>query len=238
MYKSIKDEAFHIHTYRCKHAGDETDEAYVKKALELGVKRITFTDHAPFPGNPFGNRMAYEELPEYITSLTSLKHRYVNEIEIVIGLEIEYFPSFEDYYHELRERPELEVLMLGQHMFEVNPGSYSFSYKDLWFPRVAYSVISGIKTGYFDGIAHPDRIFKKEDAWTEEMQEISETIILEAGKRKMFLEQNQAPKKEKNHYWQQFWDTAEKMKTDKNLEFEIIKGLDAHSTKDIMIIDS
>ena len=48
---------FHIHTSRCKHASDESDEEYVKTALTLGAETITFTDHSPFLGNPFGNRM-------------------------------------------------------------------------------------------------------------------------------------------------------------------------------------
>ena len=53
---------FHVHTRRCKHGSEETDETLVKKAISLGAKRITFTDHVPFPENPFENRMDFEEL--------------------------------------------------------------------------------------------------------------------------------------------------------------------------------
>lgn len=79
-------ELFHVHTYHCKHAGDERDELYVKWAIELGACRITFTDHALFPGNPFGNRMGIEELPEYIDTLSDLKEHYKSDIDIRIGL--------------------------------------------------------------------------------------------------------------------------------------------------------
>ena len=96
MYKPAEKEVFHVHTYRCKHASDEDDEAYVRAAVDLGAKRIVFTDHAPFPGNPFGHRMQYEELSEYISSLLILKDKYAAIIEIMVGLEIEYFPSFEE----------------------------------------------------------------------------------------------------------------------------------------------
>ena len=48
---------FHVHTFRCKHGSDENDEAYIRTALSLGAEKITFTDHCPFPGNPFKNRM-------------------------------------------------------------------------------------------------------------------------------------------------------------------------------------
>lgn len=235
MYKSIEKEVFHVHTYRCRHASDEGDEIYVKKAISLGASRIVFTDHAPFPGDSFTNRMLYEELPEYIASLRRLKDKYASVIEIVIGLEIEYLPSYEEYYRELKEMPEIEVLMLGQHMFEVSPGIYNFRYKNLWFPQIAESLIQGVKTGYFDGVAHPDRIFKEEAEWTDEMERVSVIIIREAGERGMFLEQNESSKKFHNHYWPQFWEIAEDMKYEYEPELQIIKGLDAHSSKEIVL---
>lgn len=43
------EEAFHIHTWRCGHAGDEREDTYIRTAMYLGAKQITFTDHAPFP---------------------------------------------------------------------------------------------------------------------------------------------------------------------------------------------
>jgi histidinol-phosphatase (PHP family) len=53
-----------VHTYRCGHAENVSDEEYIKKAISLGASGIWFTDHAPFPGDPFGNRMKYSELDE------------------------------------------------------------------------------------------------------------------------------------------------------------------------------
>ena len=60
---------FHVHTWRCKHASDETDEQYIKTALSLGANKITFTDHTPFPGDTFKNRMELSQLSEYVQSL-------------------------------------------------------------------------------------------------------------------------------------------------------------------------
>ena len=59
------EEAFHIHTWRCGHAGDEREDAYIRTAMYLGAKQITFTDHAPFPGDSFRGRMKMADLPEY-----------------------------------------------------------------------------------------------------------------------------------------------------------------------------
>ena len=45
---------FYVHTFRCKHGSDESDD-YIRTALFLGAEKITFTDHCPFPGNPSCN---------------------------------------------------------------------------------------------------------------------------------------------------------------------------------------
>ena len=63
--KIFIDEAFHIHTVHCGHASADPAEAYVQAACRLGLKRVTFTDHGPFPGNPFSGRMRIEELDDY-----------------------------------------------------------------------------------------------------------------------------------------------------------------------------
>jgi histidinol-phosphatase (PHP family) len=67
-------EIFHVHTYRCKHASDESDEKLIQCAISLGAKKIVFTDHVPFPENPFRNRMEIEEIGEYLETLFALKH--------------------------------------------------------------------------------------------------------------------------------------------------------------------
>ena len=99
---------FHIHTYRCGHASSESDEAYVKKAIELGAESITFTDHTPFPGDTFTGRMKYCQLDEYLLSLSDLKQKYAGAIDVHIGLEVEYMPSFRDYYKELKENDNID----------------------------------------------------------------------------------------------------------------------------------
>ena len=80
---------FHVHTYRCGHAENISEELYIEKAITLNASDIWFTDHAPFPNDPFGGRMKYEQLNEYIDTLLQLKEKYKEEINVHIGLEIE-----------------------------------------------------------------------------------------------------------------------------------------------------
>ena len=100
---------FHVHTERCKHASEETEEQYVQKAIQMNASDIYFTDHVPFPGNPFGHRMDMEQLEGDLSSLQKLKHAYKKDVNVHIGLEIEYLPSFHSYYEELHRISEIEI---------------------------------------------------------------------------------------------------------------------------------
>lgn len=221
-------DVFHVHTYRCGHAENILDEMYVARAIELGAKSITFTDHAPFPENPFGSRMAFSELPEYISSLAELKGRYEGIIDVKIGLEIEYLPSFESYYQELSENENIDLLMIGQHFFEIESGKYSFSYPEVVSEHSGClnAIIDGINTGLFKVVAHPDRAFRKIKEWTTECDELSEQVIEAALKNNVALEQNFASMNRKKNYWNEFWKLIK-------FENKIIEGIDAHSLKDL-----
>lgn len=198
-----KKDLFHIHTYRCNHAGTEKEWEYVEKAIDLETDVITFTDHAPFPGNPFLNRMDIEELPEYIETLENLRLRYQKHIQIRIGLEIEYLPSFYSYYQKLKAMNKFDVLMIGQHFYEVEPRIYNFSDKELQKNErfgLANAICEGANTGLFDVIAHPDRVFRRCEAWNMENEKLSNKIIQAAIKNNVLLEINRSSQKKINQF--------------------------------------
>ncbi len=222
---------FHVHTKRCGHAEDVEDEEYVKRAVELGAESIYFTDHAPFPGDPFLNRMKYEELSEYITTLKNLRKRYEGIIDLKIGLEIEYLPSFHAYYDELNDLEDIDILILGQHHSEICPGIYSFEIEDKsdeW-KHLMDGQIVGTETGIFDVVAHPDRLFKREKQWTQEMRRLSEDFIDTAAGKGISLEKNLASMRHKGQYWDEFWELVP-------VDYPIITGCDAHVVEDIQVI--
>lgn len=229
-YELIEKELFHIHTRRCGHAEDIDDEVIVQKALAVGAERIVFTDHAPFPGNPFGNRMNFEQLEEYIDAINNLKIRYSDQIEVMCGLEVEYLPSFDQYIKSLRENTGIDILILGQHMYEIpgTIGEYSFTLEDKSKEHIflAEAIIEGMNTGYFDVVAHPDRIFRRCEEWATECEQISRQIIESAMKNSIPLEKNYSSLKHKNHYKQEFWNLIGSV-------IKTVKGIDAHSLSDI-----
>ena len=223
-YRSISDEVFHVHTHRCKHASLASDFEYVEKAMELGAKRIVFTDHAPFPDNPFGNRMLIEELPEYISSISNLKKEYKKSIEVYCGLEIEYLPSFEKYYLELKKNEGIALLTLGQHFYEYERGKYSFEDEDNTkeFKGLCQAMVSGINTGLFDVVAHPDRAFRRCKQLGKSEMELAQDVIRAASENGVYLEKNYSSMHKENQYREEFWTLLPP-------KAMVIYGLDAHS---------
>lgn len=234
-YENGPRELFHVHTFRCRHAGDEPDAAYVEKAIRLGADKITFTDHAPFPGDPFDCRMGMDELPDYFASLTALRERYAGRIEIGIGLEIEYLPGFADYYRELIGRADLDFLMIGQHFYQHADGTYSFS--DSPTVRAAEeangvieAIISGIQTGLFAVVAHPERAFRYAGEWDDAQEALSRRLMRAAAEHRCFLEQNERSKQQ-SLYRPAFWELLGRV--DPSGTVRVLKGLDAHATEEL-----
>ena len=227
-----KTELFHVHTYRCRHAEVIPDEAYVEKAIELGASGILFSDHTPFPGNPFANRMDIEQLPEYLHTIHGLKEKYADRIAVRVGLEIEYLPSFRGFYEELRENTMLDFMMIGQHMYEVHPGMYSFRLSSSEKNNHEHigcveSMIEGIESGLFDVVAHPDRCFKRRKEWTDDMTELSRLLINSANAAGMKLEKNLESMKRKGNYREEFWNLVPDTT-------DIVVGTDAHSINELI----
>lgn len=225
MYKPEENEIFHIHTFRCKHAEQVCDEAYVTKALELGAKRIVFTDHAPFPGDIFRNRMSIGELPEYISTINEIKEKYINKIEILCGLEVEYLPSYDSFIGELSDMSGIDVMVLGQHFYEHEQGVYSFADDDksMEYTGCFKAMIEGIKTNYFDVVAHPDRAFRRRKKIdTEEKEIIKEFVDVVIANKETYLEKNYTSMRRKNQYKDDFWEMIPN-------QIGILYGYDAHS---------
>lgn len=65
--------------------------------------------------------------------------------------------------YELYKAGELDLLMLGQHFYENEDGSYSFHNEDKSeeYIGLCKAIVEGVNTGMFQVIAHTDRIFRR-----------------------------------------------------------------------------
>ena len=153
----------HTHTARCMHAVG-ADEEYVRSAIDRGLQILGFSDHTPhlYPeGHVSTVRMTPEQLPEYADSIRSLQTKYADNIRVLLGAEVEYFPAmFADTLGMLRDNG-IEYMILGQHHIgnEIGQPHCAHPTEDAEvLQSYCDQVIAGMETGLFTYLAHPDFI--------------------------------------------------------------------------------
>ncbi len=143
------------------------NQCYVEAAIETGLKVIGFSDHTPYPfpdeSYATGYRMTMKELEYYVNTVLGLREEYRNDIEIHLGLEVEYYPQFfQALLKELSNYP-IEYLLLAQHNLGNGELAEPFCYSTLTddpkrLERYCSQLLEGMDTGCFTYLAHPDLI--------------------------------------------------------------------------------
>ncbi|MBQ3135760.1 MAG: histidinol-phosphatase [Oscillospiraceae bacterium] len=153
---------FHTHTARCNHATG-TDEEYVLRAISCGIKDMGFSDHMPLSfadGHESGYRVPIAQVGDYMASLSALREKYRGQINLHIGFEMEVYPSRFDEMVTLAKGYGAEYLLLGQHYIgeEWPDGFYPLMPSDDPAQLAEYTdcVVTGIESGLFTYVAHPD----------------------------------------------------------------------------------
>ncbi len=154
---------YHTHTARCGHARGE-ERAYIEAAISSGMKTLGFADHGPylFQGDfVSGIRMTMEQIEDYVGVISRLREEYKQDIEILIGYELEYFPGlFHDTLKTLCDMP-IDYLILGQHFVPCEDGgAYAGAATDKKEVLELYTAlaIAGMETGAFSYLCHPDLV--------------------------------------------------------------------------------
>jgi len=162
MSRGLK-ENYHAHTWRCQHASG-TEREYVEEAIRAGYRVFGFSDHTPYPfpeGYHSPIRMEVNQLEDYVDTILGLKEEYRDDIDIRLGLEVEYFPRYFDELMHLLEDYPIEYMLLGQHHVpdEVD-GFYSGTPTQDEGILQEYVRLCGeaIDSGRFMYVAHPDLI--------------------------------------------------------------------------------
>ena len=108
---------YHTHTWRCNHAVGR-EEAYVKAALDRGFELLGFSDHTPyiFPGDYYsGFRMRMDQFQDYCDIVRLLQKKFAGQIQIPLGVEVEYYPAFFPQLLPVLQDAGIEYMLLGQH---------------------------------------------------------------------------------------------------------------------------
>lgn len=92
---------YHMHTPLCGHAAGLPSQ-YAEHAVEIGLKEIGFSDHAPLLSH-FDPKitMNKEQLPLYHDMIEDVQKRFSKKLKIKIGIEADFLPGFEPMTKEL-----------------------------------------------------------------------------------------------------------------------------------------
>ncbi len=224
---------YHTHTFRCGHAtGDE--RTYIETAIKAGIKRMGFSDHAPFmhdDGFQSGYRVQVSAVKNYFDTLTALREEYKDKIEIYMGFEIEYYYPYFDKMVKYALDMGAEFFILGQHHIDTEryDGKDEYKFVNVFVPssneedlvNFVNAVINAVKSGYISYVAHPDvfnftgdvNVYKRESA-----------RLLKACKEyNVPVEINCLGIRTNRHYpRKEFWELAGEIGT------PVVIGIDAH----------
>lgn len=186
-------ENFHTHTTRCNHASG-TDEEYVLAAIEGGFGRLGFADHAPWhyrTGYIGPYRMHPDEFPTYRDSILGLKKKYAGQIDVCLGLEMEYFPRYLDHIRSMHDQGV--YLIMGQHYLESDeecPYFPEIASIDDNLLRYGDAVAEGLSTGLYSYVAHPDLYMRGRRELDPTAERVADVICQAARENNVPLEYN------------------------------------------------
>jgi histidinol-phosphatase (PHP family) len=153
---------YHMHTPLCRHAVGEPVE-YARRARELGLREIGFTDHSPMARDDFDNwRMYDRQLGDYVSAVEQAR-REVPEVNLLIGLEVDYIPGHENWIRELAQRHDWDFFIGSVHYIsdwaiddpQTIPRWRQHDPFDVW-QRYFKLLTAAAASGLFNVIGHAD----------------------------------------------------------------------------------
>ena len=223
---------YHTHTSRCNHA-EGTEREYIEAAIKAGFRVLGFADHGTYlvDGADYRIRMRPEETAEYISTLQRLRDEYVNDIEIHIGFELEYYPTYFEKTLDFLDKFDYEYLILGQHYIDDGAEQMHVMKNDNTneiLTKYVDTVIAGINAGKFSYVAHPDviKFNGDEDFYKAEMKR-----LCRAAKAKGLPLEINCVGVMKNRCYpnDRFWRVAS------DVGNSVIIGVDAHSPAELLM---
>lgn len=227
---------YHTHTPRCRHASG-TEEEFVLAAMQGGLKILGFSDHTPqwFPGDYYSKvRMYPEELVGYCETVRTLQKRYKDNLQIHLGLEVEYYPAyFDELVSHLRD-VGIDYMILGQHWLRNEIGERfcgSATEDKTVLIRYCDQVIEAMHTGLFTYVAHPDlvNVAGDEKIYRQHVRR----LCREAKNCGIPLEINLLGVRDGRHYPNRlFWETVAEENCD------CVLGSDAHTPDSVVNVSA
>jgi histidinol-phosphatase (PHP family) len=196
------------------------------------LKIFGFSDHTPqfFPGEYYSRmRMFPDQLEDYCKTVLALREKYKGQIEIPLGLEVEYYP---DIFDELLPRIQdagIEYIILGQHWNgneEGEPYNGRPSDDEVKLYRYCSQAMTAMEMGIFSYFCHPGLLNFTGDLkiYEKHMRQLCK-VAVDTGTP---VEINLLGIRENRHYpTEAFWAIAAEEGC------KVVLGIDAHKAEEV-----
>jgi histidinol-phosphatase (PHP family) len=156
-----------MHTPLCGHAVGEP-EAYCRHAIQLGLREIGFSDHAPLVAyHDPSVTMAMADLPKYYRMIEDVRARFAGQLRVKIGLEADYIPGYEDQTRAIIEDYPYDYVIGSVHFIRDwgfdNPAQMNgWKQRDIDEVYQTYYTLlqQSAQSGLFDIMGHVDLVKK------------------------------------------------------------------------------
>ncbi len=184
---------YHTHHGICGHAYG-TAEMYIINAIKNGVSILGFSDHSPSSRKgDKGHRMTMDDLDIYLDDINSAKSKYNEQINVHIGLEIEYLDDSFEYYSHLKEK--VEYFVLGQHFVSMEDNknklfsTYEFTDKEHLY-KYSSTIRKALKELPITILAHPDLYLINYIKWDKHSLRVANEICKVCKETNTYIEFN------------------------------------------------
>lgn len=158
---------YHMHTPLCGHARGQLRE-YAQCAIDLGLKEIGFSDHAPLVCHEDPSiTMSVDELPKYHEMVEDIQAEFKNQLSIRIGIEADFIPGYEDKTKAILEGYPYDYVIGSVHFIQDwafdNPKQihvWKVANTDEVYMQYHDYLRQSAESGMFDIMAHVDLVKK------------------------------------------------------------------------------
>ena len=184
----------HNHTTRCNHAEGTVDE-YIQKAIALGIDIYGFSEHAPMDFDE-KYRLQFDEMHAYVSDVLNAKERYKNEIDILLGYEVDWL---EGHMDDKILHADVDYLIGSVHFIDKwsfdNPefigGWQNKDIDEIW--KAYFEATEAMaKSGKFDIVGHLDLIKVFKYMPKQDVRILAKNVLLAIKKSNMVMEINTA----------------------------------------------
>jgi histidinol-phosphatase (PHP family) len=153
---------YHMHTKLSD--GANTHEEMVLSAINKGFNEIGFSDHFCIK-YPVKWAVNSEDITLLEKKVYEMNEKFGDQINILFGLEVDYFPEYENEIGKVLQRFNFDYIIGSIHFldewnYDTDKSRYSEFNNDYLFEWYFSDLQKAVKSGLFDYMAHPDLIKK------------------------------------------------------------------------------